>query len=273
MTLEPRDDEFDSITGSCSFVLSFPLLMITFLILIGVHIGFNGFGGVVVSLIVTAIAALFGALLIAGIASAMMGGRSSPPAVTSGTPHPPAGLSPGLATDDAAPEMKTPASSASDPTPPPSRCPTPALNRKSHGWRPHLRTHEPDVDRGLRDIELMVRERPEFTGAQQEKALDAVARFSRHHSQQQHILENPSHPDHSMVTREMNRYRRTVLKLLHLRQEELAAGTYGGFDYREDLRAAEGMVEVLKDEFEQLTHDTDPHNTQAHEGPSPQETS
>lgn len=264
MTLEPRDgpgpqdDEYTSITGSCAFVLSIPVLMITFMILIGEFIGFRGVGGVVISLIVTGIAALFGALIIGGIASAIMGGPHSPPEVTSGPPHPPAVHSPGPATKDPKSQVETPPSRRPTPPKAPSLKPTPPPPKPTpRGWRPHLRRHEPDVDRELRNVELMVRERPEFTGLQQEKILDAVARFSDHHRQQQHILENASHPDHAMVVREMDRYRRTVVKLLQIRQDELAAGSYGGFDYRGDLREIEGMVELLQDEFEQLRQDPD----------------
>lgn len=269
MTIEPRPDpsaSSDSITGSCSFVLMFPVLMLVFLGLIGHHIGFHGFGGVVLSLLGTAVASFFCSLIIAGIVSAIMGGPYEPPQVGASETHPPAIHSPGAVTPTQAPQTKAkPEPKPSSPpapelirrTPPPPKPPVPTRRSTPTSWRTHLRRHEPDVEREVRNIELMIRERPEFTGIQQEKVLDAVARFSQHHRDQQHILENTSHPDHAMVTREMGRYRRTVLKLLQLRQDELATGSYGGFDYREDPRAAEGMVEVLQDEFEQLRRDAE----------------
>ncbi|GAB3188027.1 hypothetical protein [Nesterenkonia suensis] len=243
MTVEPRPDPStgsDDIAGSCSFVLLFPVLMLVFLGLIGHHIGFHGFGGVVLSLLGTAVASFFSSLIIAGIVTAIMRGPDEPPQMESDETHPPAIHSPEPSTPKQTPKAR--------PNPKP---------RAAGTWRAHLRRHEPDVEQALRNIELMVRERPEFTGVQQEKVLDAVARFSQHHRDQQHILQGSAHPDHAMVTREMGRYRRTVLKLLQLRQDELATGSYGGFDYREDLRAAEGMVEVLQDEFEQLRRDAE----------------
>ncbi|MDS2171337.1 hypothetical protein Q7C18_01325 [Nesterenkonia sp. CL21] len=271
MTIEPPPDpsaDSDSITGSCSFVLLFPVLMLIFLGLIGHHIGFHGFGGVVISLLGTAVASFFCSLIIAGIVSAIMGGPDEPPQIESAETHPPAIHSPGPGTPKQTPKQTPRRTAKAQPDPKPSSAHTPDRGRQTPPtsapraasvWRAHLRRHEPDVDRELRNIELMVRERPEFTGVQQQKVRDAVARFSRHHREQQHILQDSSHPDHVMVTIEMGRYRRTVLKLLTLRREELATGAYGGFDYREDLRAAEGMVEILQDEFEQLRRDAEDH--------------
>ncbi|GAA3050634.1 MULTISPECIES: hypothetical protein [Actinomycetes] len=258
MTIEPRPDPSEDFEVSAAFIVPFPVLMILLMILIGEFIGFGGAFGVFIALIASAVISAICSIFLAAFFTNLAGTQTNdpPPLAPSETPSSSSHTSERTASR---PKVEGPPPSQSQPSPNVAGTSTPTShpNNASGTWRAHLCRHEPEVERELRNIELMIRERPEFTGIQQEKVLDAVARFSQHHRHQQHILEDTSHPDHAMVTREMGRYRRTVVKLLQLRQDELATGAYGGFDYREDLRAAEGMVEVLQDEFEQLRRDAE----------------
>ena len=95
-------------------------------------------------------------------------------------------------------------------------------------------------------------ERPEYSVDERQAVLIKVKGYWTHRASHQHILDDARHPDFPAVKNDMKRYRQAVIEILRIRTKELKAGSHGGFEYREDLRTAEGMADLLRDEFDEL---------------------
>lgn len=224
--------------GNCVSVLVWLVCIILCMIWFGLNVGFDGVASVIVALVVSAVASVVIAGPVAWIA-ALVSPREEP--LLGGIPQSPTGF-PSPQSDAASTRHQAAASLAQ----PRTTAATPPID-----WETQLRRQDPGLHLHLLAFQQVVAERNKYTTNIRRTTVKEVKTYWGHRNQYRHILGDHQHPDYPTVRKEMERYRRAIQELLRIRTEELQADSDGGFRYREDLRTAEGLVEILRDDFDE----------------------